>query len=478
MQKIAPSPSRLAVMVLFAASCAGFALWLWLSFGGHTPLQPKRYRIQVAFTKAFQLPEQAPVREAGVPVGRVVDLGVTKDGRRTLATLEIEAEYAPLRSDARAILRTKSVGGETYVSISRGTPGKPVLRDGARLADDHVEEVQTVEDVFQIFDKRTRAKFRTWQQSLGQAVDGRGSDLSDAFGTLPALMTDAGDALSVLDRERAPLAGLIRGSGAVFDALSADSAALRTTITSFDTTFSALASQDDALARTFKTFPSFLVESRRTLNDLSGFAVDADPLVVQLKPALEQLPPTLRQARLLAPDLRVLMQRLGAVYTIARKGLPATTRTLRGVRPLMGSVGPFLEQLNPILQWLELNQTVVTDFFTEGITALGATSPAPGTPESAGHYLRQLDPGGAEALAMNMTRLPGNRGNAYPNMLDLGPIWQIKEIPPSFDCRNTGGAHPADATSPPCHEVTNRTLDGKKQGRFPHVEAGNYSGKR
>jgi virulence factor Mce-like protein len=464
-------------MVLFTASCAGFALWLWLSFGGHTPLQPKQYRVEIAFTKAFQLPTAAPVRESGVTIGTVADLGVTKDGKKTLATIEIDAKYAPLYSDARAILRTKSVGGETYVSVARGTPGKPALKDGTRLPDSQVDEVQTVEDVLQIFDKPTRKHFREWQQSVGDATDGRGEDLNNAFGTLPSLAANADDALTVLAQERAPLAGLVRNSGAVFDALSADSAALRTTVTSLDTTFTALASEDEALSQTIKTFPSFLRSSRETLNDLADFSVDADPLAVQLKPALDQLPPTLQQARLLAPDLRSLMQRLSSVYDVARKGLPATTKTLRGLQPVLQGTGPFLEQLNPILQWLEQNQSNFTDFFSEGITALASTSKVPGTPDSYGNYLRQVDPGGAEALAVNLTRLPTNRSNAYMNELDLGPIWQINDIGPAFDCRNAGGEHKATATQPPCYVQSPRTFDGKKQGQFPHIAAQDYSRK-
>ena len=127
--------------------------------------------------------------------------------------------------------------------------------------------------------------------------------------------------------------------------------------------------------------------------------------------------------------------------------------------------------------WLEQNQSNVTDFFSEGLTALASTSKVPGTPESAGNYLRQVDPGGAEALAVNLTRLPTNRSNAYMNELDLGPIWQMNEIGPSFDCRNAGGEHKATADQPPCIVQPLRTIDGKKQGQFPHVAAEDYSRK-
>ena len=77
---------------------------------------------------------------------------------------------------------------------------------------------------------------------------------------------------------------------------------------------------------------------------------------MKLRPALDELPPTLHEARLLAPDLRPLMQGLGPAYTAARTGPAGHDQALDGLRPVLGQPGPVLEQLNPVLEWLELNQ--------------------------------------------------------------------------------------------------------------------------
>ena len=58
MQKQAPSLGRIATMVLFALSCFGLLLFLWLSFGGPVPLKPQGFRFKVAFPEATQLGEQ------------------------------------------------------------------------------------------------------------------------------------------------------------------------------------------------------------------------------------------------------------------------------------------------------------------------------------------------------------------------------------------------------------------------------------
>ncbi len=53
---------QLLAMVIFAFSCFGLLLFLWLSFGGSIPLKPKGYRFHVAFPEATTLAEEADVR--------------------------------------------------------------------------------------------------------------------------------------------------------------------------------------------------------------------------------------------------------------------------------------------------------------------------------------------------------------------------------------------------------------------------------
>ena len=71
MVKDAPSLGKILAMVLFALSCFGLLLFLWLAFGGTVPLKPKGYRFHTSFAEAGQLALEADVRISGVPVGKV-----------------------------------------------------------------------------------------------------------------------------------------------------------------------------------------------------------------------------------------------------------------------------------------------------------------------------------------------------------------------------------------------------------------------
>src|SRR5438128_6043625 len=102
MQKQTPTFGKILVMVLFALSCFGLLLFLWLSFGGTIPLKPKGYRVEMSFPEATTLASEADVRVAGVSVGKVTKLERDPQGNRTLATVEIDRPYAPLHKDAHA----------------------------------------------------------------------------------------------------------------------------------------------------------------------------------------------------------------------------------------------------------------------------------------------------------------------------------------------------------------------------------------
>src|SRR5918996_3467363 len=180
MQKSAPSLPRILTMIVFALSCFGLLLFLWLSFGGPIPLKPKGYQVKVAFPEATTLATEADVRIAGVSVGKVRSLEVDGDDNRTLATLELDREFAPLRTDTQAMLRQKTLLGETYVELAPGR-SEETLPEGGRLAAAQVAKTVQLDEIFDSLDPATRKAFRGWQQDLAKGVRGRGQDFNDAL---------------------------------------------------------------------------------------------------------------------------------------------------------------------------------------------------------------------------------------------------------------------------------------------------------
>ena len=280
-------------MVLFALSCVGLLLFLWLSFGGTIPFNPKGYRFQVAFPNAFDLADQADVRVAGVSVGKVISKQLDPRDNRTLVTIQMNNQYAPIHRNAQAILREKTLLGETYVQLTEGSASAPAVPDGGRLSNGQVIPAVQLDQIFNTFDPTTRDAFRTWQQELAKAVKGNDQNLNDTLGNLPTFAVNLTQLLQVLDVEHNAVISLSRNGGTTFNALNADPAALRNLITAGDTTFSTLAANNTALQQTFHVFPTFLNEQRLTMADLKTFSLNADPVVKELIPVAQQLGPTL-----------------------------------------------------------------------------------------------------------------------------------------------------------------------------------------
>ena len=59
--------------------------------------------------------------------------GLDPAGNRTVATIEVDPAFAPVHADARAILRQKTLLGETFVEMTPGTPGSRTLPEGGML---------------------------------------------------------------------------------------------------------------------------------------------------------------------------------------------------------------------------------------------------------------------------------------------------------------------------------------------------------
>jgi phospholipid/cholesterol/gamma-HCH transport system substrate-binding protein len=478
MQKQAPSPGRILTMLGFALSCFGLLLFLWLSFGGSVPLKPKGYRFDVAFPEATQLAQQADVRIAGVSVGKVVSKRLDSQSNRTVATIEMQRRFAPVRRDTHAILRQKTLLGETYVELIPGPPRSPPLPDGGLLARNRVVSTVELDEILNALDPKTRQAFRTWQQSLSGALRGNGQSLNDVLGNLPSFATDGDALLKVLDVQHTALRGLVRDTGTVFGALSQDQGQLRNLVTSSAAVFSQTARQQKALADTITVFPVFLDESKATLARLKAFALDTDPLVQQLRPAIQDLAPTLHDVRLLAPDLRTLFRRLDPLIAASKAGLPAVRDVLNGATPLLGQLAPFLEQLNPVLSYIAQYQHQTADFISQGAGGLaGKTASVSG---GNGHYLRQFQPLGAESVGLYPFRNPANRGNTYlPPLFSADTEAARHQIFPNWDCTNAGGARmPAAGVGPllgmpGCFTEALPHVSGDN-GKLPHVLAANY----
>ena len=426
--KQAPKPFQIFAMVAFVMACVGVLLYLWLSFGGVVPLRSEGYRFDVRFPEATQLAEQADVRISGVPVGKVVKIETGPDNT-TEATLEMRSRYAPVATNARAMLRQKSLLGETYVDLSTGDPSKGTIDDGGLMASSAVAPTVELDEIFRTFDDDTQQAFQTWMVSQSSAVEGRGADINAFFGTLPEFAETSDEILAELNAQSRAVSGTIRGTGEFFSALSAREGQLSRLITESNRLFQTTAARNREFAAIWEELPDFSRQSRLTLPRLTEFAENADPVVKQLDR--------------LSPQFEGFFEGLGPLITKSQRGVPALEKFLEDFPPLLAEFEPFLRNFNPFLGYLGQNRREITSFFGN-VTAstngrnVRASARAPASDPI--HFLRASSMLSPQSLGYYPRALGQTRSNAY---MGTNGMDRLASGLPSYDSRTCSNGDPA-----------------------------------
>jgi phospholipid/cholesterol/gamma-HCH transport system substrate-binding protein len=411
MIKRRPRNAAIASMVIFTVACIGLLLFLWISFGGSLPLAPASYRFSVEFDQAVELAPQSAVEISGVPVGRVVSVALDRRTGLSRAVIEIDRQFEPRPADTRAILRSKTLLGETYVELSSGSPAAPKLPDGGTLPRAQVAPTVALDQIFSAFDPVTRRAFQTWMQQSAIALTGRGQQFNTAFADLYPFATNVDSVLAVLHRQGQATSTLLRDGGQVFSALSRSPTALQGFVRNNNALFAATASRDVALAATIRAFPPFLAATRSTIDRVTRFAQTTKPLIDELRPAAVQLTPALKSLNVLAPELRALLIDIAPLTAASKAGDPALERFLDDSVPFLARLTPYLGNLVPVIDYINDYRREIAAFFANSTATTQGTLPSAYSANL--HYLRTSNPINPELLTRYQTRPSSNRGNPY-----------------------------------------------------------------
>ncbi len=472
----APSGVQIGVAVAFAFSCFGLLLFLWNAFGGPVPFGPEGYKVRVPVNEAAQLAVESDVRISNVSVGRVKKIELEDEGENrdlAIATLEIQEPYAPIPEDTRAILRQKTLLGETYVELTQGDKDGPSLEEDGTLPRAQVSEAVQLDEIFRTFDEPTRLALQSWMQNAALALDGRGADLNAAIGNLEPFAEEANNLLRTLETQDQATSQFVKNTGEVFGALSERQGQLQGLIRNSGTVFNTTAQRNEDLRETFRVLPTFLDESRLTLARLESFSRNANPLITQLRPSGRELSGTLKQVAKVSPDFKGFFIGIRRIARSAKTGLPALQKILRtDLPPVLGQFSPWLQQVTPIIETAGRYRRELTSFLGNVTGATQASAASPETSNQPAKYLRVSNPLSPEAIAIWNNRLESNRNAPYavPGWMD-----QLQGGLPSFETRQcAGGANgvlnPATPASPNFIPRANTELGSSPQDLFDRIQ--------
>jgi phospholipid/cholesterol/gamma-HCH transport system substrate-binding protein len=455
MQKRAPTLGNLLVIVLFVLSCFGLLMFLWSSFGGPLPLKPKGYRVTISFPRAFSLAEQSDVRISGVEVGHVVSLAAGPEGR-TRAVIEIAGRYAPLRANMDAVLREKTLLGETYVQlIPHGQSGSYVA-DGGQLANSKVEPSYTLDDLFATFDAKTRRDFQIWNQALAVGVYGRGEQINGSFAQLEPFVENANRLVKLLYQQEGAVRAVVHNTGVVFKAIASREHQLEGAIVNGERTFHAAAEASQAWAATWRILPSFEHNQTVAFQETDKLAGIANPYFEEYRETERQLAALLHVAKPFVPEFNAFLTDLGPLTAAAKVGLPDMAKSLRLTIPILENFRPVLHNLDPFLKYLGEYIPELQSFFANVTAATQANEPSAdfGKEGKKAHLLTGMPVLTPESLAVYPNPIGTARANAYPHS---GAYSSLASGLPVFSSSSCANSAPAVA-GPPNEVISEEVL--------------------
>ena len=117
---------------IFVAIGLGALLFLALRVGNLASFSTaEAYRVDARFSNIGGLKVRAPVKSAGVVVGRVADIGFDNETYEAVAVLTIDSRYRFPRDTSAKIL-TSGLLGEQYIGLEAGADAR-MLNDGERM---------------------------------------------------------------------------------------------------------------------------------------------------------------------------------------------------------------------------------------------------------------------------------------------------------------------------------------------------------
>ncbi len=139
--------AQLRVGILVIVSLVLFAVGVFF-ISGQTGFFTRRYTVKAYLSSAGDLREGAQVRLAGITVGNVSKIQIspfTDPSRAVELDLEIARKYQKeIRADSVAAVDTVGLLGDSYVDITRGSPGHDVVPDGGALKTSEKADVAAV----------------------------------------------------------------------------------------------------------------------------------------------------------------------------------------------------------------------------------------------------------------------------------------------------------------------------------------------
>ncbi len=235
------------IILFFALLSISGILFMAINTGQRFGPLPPLYRVSFLVKDADGLVEGSDVRIAGVPVGKVMAIATTSQGARVDLGIDPGKGYDPIFTDGVVLIRPKSLLGEKYVDLQRGTSNVEIP-DGGMLPMSQAFTQVEVDQVLNSSDPATRKALSANITTLGEGFANRGQDINP---TIPELRRIAEHLTPVSARfanRTAQIDHILVDTDTILTTLADEHAQLATLLQSADGVTTTIAQNDNHLA--------------------------------------------------------------------------------------------------------------------------------------------------------------------------------------------------------------------------------------
>jgi virulence factor Mce-like protein len=274
------------------------AVFLAYNANNGLPFVPT-YQLNVNAPSGANLVPGNDVRIGGARVGTVAKI-VPKRGTDgtyyAQLQLKLQTSLEKLPRDSTFQVRPKSVLGLKYLAIQKGT-SKQGWDSGATVPVTQATPVPVqIDDVFNMFDDKTRAAQQIDLNEFGNALAGRGSDINRAIEELNPLLTNLVPVMQNLSSDRTRLGQLLQALERTTRILAPVAQTQADMFVNLDKTFTALSDVRPQIQQSIVNGPPALDAA------IQGFPAQRE-FIANSADLFHELRPGVRALRTAAPDL-------------------------------------------------------------------------------------------------------------------------------------------------------------------------------
>jgi phospholipid/cholesterol/gamma-HCH transport system substrate-binding protein len=331
---------RVAAITAVLATAAGLAIF------GMGAGDSNGYQVRAIFDDAAFAIQGEDVKIAGVKVGTIDSLDITKDKKAAVVLNITSGGFQDFRTDAHCTIRPQSLIGEKFVECTPTAPHPPgatlppklpVIRSGPGKGQ-HLLPVKNtsspvdIDEISDIVRAPEQQRLSLIIDEFGTGLAGNGKALSETIRRANPALQETDKVLKILAQQNKVLADLARDSDTVLAPLAAQRQQVADFVVKANTVNQAAAERSAALRANLQLLPRFLTELRPTLTRVSGLSDEMVPLLQDLHGQ--------------APAINRLIEQLGPFSQAARPAVRSLGRAAAVGTPAVKAFDPIVNQLD------------------------------------------------------------------------------------------------------------------------------------